>query len=421
MLLVLLSTLLGSAMAACGCSHHVAVQGDSIYGTIAPKYPYTWVQICDCNGGNPACGSIKVGQKVSLPCPANSNTPKPTQSPTRSPTVATPKPTQSPTRSPVATPKPTQSPTRSPVVNGNKRVEPNLTGAMDRGYWKNLQTNKDGTYYKEWDPKKGGHSAVTRGKTQAIGACGISGVGSGKDALPAFAEGVMPIAVSNLIDYDGSLACGMCIEYIGTGVGKGSNPIDSKSWQKGIIVDACSGCKKGDIDLAKNGDGRWKVNWRAVDCAVGSSKFQYTFYSENGNGNHDWWVKMQIRNHKVPVYKVEMLDQAPKNPPKGKVYSNKFVEMTRTKDNHFMANSGKMTRPYSHQMKFRITSIWGEVVEEEIDTVNNAILKSLDFRKPVTGTVQFDGGSFGAAGSRRMVQTAPKNMQHRIGNVFAGL
>lgn len=30
----------------------------------------------------------------------------------------------------------------------------------------------------------------------------------------------------------------------------------------------CPECKYGDIDFALNGDGRWKVTWKVVDCSA---------------------------------------------------------------------------------------------------------------------------------------------------------
>jgi len=247
---------------------------------------------------------------------------------------------------------------------------------------------------------------MTRTKVQAVGACGLSGIHN----LPAFGKDVMPIAVSTAKDYDNSLVCGMCVEYIGTGKvvkGKygGNDPI-AKTWQKGIIVDGCAGCHKGDFDLAKNGDGRFEINWRAIDCNTGSSKFEYVF-----TGSHNWYVKFQVRNHKVPVYSIEMLDtKGSMN--NAKSYSEKWVPMKRVIDNHFMADSSKMTRPYNHLMKFRITSIFGEVVEDSVDTVSNAQMGKMDFNNPTTGKVQFDGGSYGAKmETRRMVLTPPSHLE----------
>jgi hypothetical protein len=416
-MLLAYSALLGNAVAdvTCGCSTYTVVSGDSIYGTIAPATGHNWLDICNCNGGSPACGALQVGQVLQMPCADGESpaaTSPPTANPTANPTNApTPKPTANPTNSPTANP--TNSPTDATSASesaSSDSDDPELPTLDDSGLTRDwFTTNQlgEGTYYGDWET----NLAVTSSAVQAVGACGISGV----DGLEAYGSDVMPIAIST-VDYDGSLSCGMCIEYKGNGDGSGDDPISTTTWQKAIVVDACPGCASGDIDLAENGDGRWGVNWRAVECDVGTGNLEYTFYT----GNHDWWVKMQVRNHKVPVYKVEMLDRMPETP-NSKTYSGDYVDMIRTIDNHFLADSDNMTRPYSHKMKFRITSIYGEVVEEEIETLSNANLATLDFNNPVTGTVQFDDGSFGASASRRIVMTASKNMQHRIGELFAGL
>ena len=41
------------------------------------------------------------------------------------------------------------------------------------------------------------------------------------------------------------------------------------------------------IDLDKEGDGRWKVEWVPVPCNVGSGTFKYYF---GGQPNPYWWV-----------------------------------------------------------------------------------------------------------------------------------
>ena len=40
-------------------------------------------------------------------------------------------------------------------------------------------------------------------------------------------------------------------------------------------------CRYGDLDLATGGDGRFKIDWHAVQCQVGQSTFVYGFSGSN--------------------------------------------------------------------------------------------------------------------------------------------
>jgi hypothetical protein len=63
---------------------------------------------------------------------------------------------------------------------------------------------------------------------------------------------------------EGGNNCGICIEGRGTGVGAGGNPVGKFF---AAVNNLCPECKYGDVDFAMNGDGRWKVEWKRVDCA----------------------------------------------------------------------------------------------------------------------------------------------------------
>ena len=47
----------------------------------------------------------------------------------------------------------------------------------------------------------------------------------------------------------------------------------------------------GDVDLAVDGDGRWDIEIRGVQCPVGNTAIQYWF-----QGSNEWYLKLQIRN-----------------------------------------------------------------------------------------------------------------------------
>ena len=88
------------------------------------------------------------------------------------------------------------------------------------------------------------------------GACG----GNGKPTGPG---GITTVAI-NSQQWEGGNNCGICIEGRGTGVGAGGNPVGKFF---AAVNNLCPECKYGDVDFAMNGDGRWKVEWKRVDCA----------------------------------------------------------------------------------------------------------------------------------------------------------
>jgi hypothetical protein len=93
------------------------------------------------------------------------------------------------------------------------------------------------------------------------GACG----GNGKPTGPG---GITTVAI-NSQQWEGGANCGFCLEGRGTGVGAGATPV-GKFFV--AVNNLCPECKYGDIDFALNGDGRWKVEWKRVDCASKSGR-----------------------------------------------------------------------------------------------------------------------------------------------------
>lgn len=53
---------------------------------------------------------------------------------------------------------------------------------------------------------------------------------------------------------------------------------------------------KGALDLAENGDGRWKIEIQAIQCPVGNGKIEYKF-----QGSNPWYLKLQIRNARYEI------------------------------------------------------------------------------------------------------------------------
>lgn len=104
----------------------------------------------------------------------------------------------------------------------------------------------------------------------------------------------------NHTDYRNSEICGACIMV--------SGPLDSVLIR---INDQCPECKEGDIDLTPHAfrkiglveAGRIPIHWHFVPCPVnGPLEVYFTA------GSTVWYAGMQIRNHRTPVRRVEILD-----------------------------------------------------------------------------------------------------------------
>lgn len=104
------------------------------------------------------------------------------------------------------------------------------------------------------------------------------------------------------------------------------------------------------------------VSFQVVPCSVtGPMKYRFK------DGSSQWWTAIQIRNHRVPIAKVEY---------KG---GSGFVAMAREDDNYFVQASGVGAQPQG--LLLRITSSDGQIVEE--------LLPTIDDSQVLTGTKQF--------------------------------
>ncbi|XP_078352117.1 uncharacterized protein LOC144636790 [Oculina patagonica] len=152
-----------------------------------------------------------------------------------------------------------------------------------------------------------------------------------------------------------SLGCGMCLKITGKGKGSGNNPIVGKT--KAVIVDQCAGgCGETGLDLYKQGDGRWKISYKAINCPTipgSDGKIQLRF-----QGSNPWYIKLQARNTKVPTAGMEVL------------VNNKYHCLTRQPDNFFVGMGlGKFSTP----LKVRLTAITGERVKTTISEIKNDV------------------------------------------------
>lgn len=82
---------------------------------------------------------------------------------------------------------------------------------------------------------------------------------------PGF-NGVGITVAMNAEQYADGGACGKCIVARGAGAGAGSTPVLGPIYA--TVDNQCPECKFGDVDFGLGGDGRWRITWDFVDCAV---------------------------------------------------------------------------------------------------------------------------------------------------------
>eukprot|EP00795_Rhopilema_esculentum_P013951 gene13951-4910_t len=151
-----------------------------------------------------------------------------------------------------------------------------------------------------------------------------------------------------------SLGCGMClkIEASGKPVAKGNTPLVGT--YLAVVNDLCGACGKGDLDFYIPGDGKWEIEFKAIDCpdvSGSQGNIQYRF-----TGSNPWYLKLQITNAKQPTAAVEFFKE-------GKWHCAK-----RSADNHFVwSGVGKIDFP----LRTRLTSISGETVGGDVQKLIN--------------------------------------------------
>lgn len=154
----------------------------------------------------------------------------------------------------------------------------------------------------------------------------------------------LDVAAFDRTSYAGSAACGACVKVKGP---------DGEVTVR--IVDSCRGCDANHLDLSRSAfakiaapaRGRVPVSFQTVACGVsGSMAFHFK------DGSSKWWTAIQVRNHRLPVAKVEYQ--------KGTT----FVEMKREAYNFFVESSGVGDLP--NGLVLRVTAADGQVVLETL-------------------------------------------------------
>ena len=170
---------------------------------------------------------------------------------------------------------------------------------------------------------------------------GATGEGNcGFDASP----GNLMVAAMNHADYAGSAACGEYVEVTGP------NGIVTVR-----ITDQCPECAAGDVDLstqafaaiADPSAGRVPISWKIVAGSV-TGPVQYR-YKE---GSTRYWTAIQVRNHREPVSKLEIL-------PSG---SSNWIEVPRADYNYFVYTTAIASGP----LQVRVTALTGAVLQDSL-------------------------------------------------------
>ena len=166
------------------------------------------------------------------------------------------------------------------------------------------------------------------------------------------------IGAMNAVDYAGSQICGACIRITGP-----NGTVVVK------IIDQCPECPKGNVDLspqafskiANLARGRVSITWQLTACDI-DKPIEYHYK----NDVNQWWMAVQIRNHRYPVYSLEYLTP-----------QNTFKSLGRVDYNYFVDYNGIGRGPFT----FRVTDIYGHVL------VDSSIV--LDTKRNIPGMRQF--------------------------------
>ncbi len=169
------------------------------------------------------------------------------------------------------------------------------------------------------------------------------------------------IVAMNLADYNEGQLAGAYIEVTGE-----LGTINM------LVTDLLPEGKKGDLDLytdafpliAPAEKGRVPVSWKIIPLDTADHLPVYYKYKE---GTSDFWMGVQVRNHRYPITKLEYLNE-----------DGGWTEIKRRRYNYFEA-AGMGPGPFT----FRITDIYGQQV------IDRDIPLSYDDTEIIRGHAQF--------------------------------
>lgn len=198
-------------------------------------------------------------------------------------------------------------------------------------------------------PRGGGSgqapSAPPIGDTQSGIATFYAADGTGNCSFDRSAD--LDVAALDTRSYAASAACGSCLRVRGP---KGEVTVR--------VVDSCPDCDSPHVDLsreafAKIADpaaGRVEVSMQAVPCEV-TGNVAYRFK----DGSSQYWTAIQVRNHRLPITKLEYRRDGA------------FVEMKRESYNYFVESAG--VGPMLGGLIVRVTASDGQTLTDELPRI----------------------------------------------------
>jgi expansin (peptidoglycan-binding protein) len=157
----------------------------------------------------------------------------------------------------------------------------------------------------------------------------------------------MDVAAIDTAGFKNSAMCGACAEVDGP---QGTVTVR--------IVDSCPTCQSSHLDLSRQAfvkispieAGRVQTQWRVVSCVV-QGPVRYRF-KEGSNPN---WVAIQVRNHRLPIQKLELQK------------NGSWVDVKRENYNYFVLSDSKGLP--AGPLKVRITATDGQQLEDTLPEI----------------------------------------------------
>jgi hypothetical protein len=139
--------------------------------------------------------------------------------------------------------------------------------------------------------------------------------------------------------------CGMCVMIYPSGTGSGNSDFPNRQRFMAYVNNQCPECGPNNLDIAQGSDGRWNMEWQAVDCPV-----QGNIQLQLKSGSSIWHTEISARNFKVPITSIDFF------------INGAWQSLARQTYNYFVL-SGTVTLP----VKGRLTSVFDEVKEFTIN------------------------------------------------------
>jgi len=191
-------------------------------------------------------------------------------------------------------------------------------------------------------------------------------------------------------DFGNAQKCGMCVMIYPLGTGAGNSDFPQRQPFMALVNNQCPECGPNNLDIAQNGDGRWDIEWEAVDCPVnGNIQLQLK------TGSSIWHTEISARNFKVPISTISYM------------INNQWQSLPRQSYNYFVL-SNAVTLPVNVQL----TSIFGESFQLTLTQSDYAIIEP----GLIDSKIQFKGYSTGSNPPSIPPTNPPANPTAPIGN-----